>query len=159
MERLLVWRPAAIATDGPRVRSAENDAGVRATRAQVCRWPYRREARCTHRAGLDRGRDLTFESTTMIRGAARWLVVAAFFAGSACSSSPLGGARNLGGGGTAGMSGGAGGHVGAGALGGTGSSTDPAADGQADAAPGTCLTIPPWPTPDPFVTSGAATAG
>jgi hypothetical protein len=39
--------------------------------------------------------------------------------------------------------------------------TDAAADGPAAVVGdgGACMTIPPWPTPDPFVTSGAATAG
>jgi hypothetical protein len=40
-----------------------------------------------------------------------------------------------------------------------GGNSDAAADDLTDAeGTGTCLTIPPWPTPDPFITSGAATA-
>jgi hypothetical protein len=55
------------------------------------------------------------------------------------------------------MSGVAGGNGSAGGFAGTGN-TDAAAKSTAGGDGGACLAIPPWPTPDPFITSGSATA-
>jgi hypothetical protein len=85
------------------------------------------------------------------------LVMAGALVSGACSSSvPLDVAP--GSAGVGGVGGGAAGDQGAAGRGEAGS-TDAGADGLADAASeGGCLTLPSWPTPDPFITSGDATS-
>jgi hypothetical protein len=90
------------------------------------------------------------------------LMVAGALVSGACGPSvPLGtakGSAGVGGiGGVGGLSGAAGNSRATG-LGGA-SLTDAGVGGMADAVSGgVCLTIPSWPTPDPFITNGAATA-
>lgn len=83
------------------------------------------------------------------------LVLAGAVVSGACGSSrPLDPAAGSGGAGAGGV-GGTSGTAGMSGGGGTGGAAGNGGTAGLGGADGACLTIPPWPTPDPYVTSGA----